>query len=577
MSSNVVLQDAFKSYTLDQDKLLTPQETVARVREQMVRAGLDLMKETRRIDNGRLDIPVYLSILGHDALRVMPTAKQMGKGATPAQAEASAVMELVERYSFYYFMNRERFIEATYDEVADQALPFEHLAASVHHDPADLDRARQAMAGLKLSWTPAFNLTQGREALVPINWFYEINEFNGPAAGNSLEEALVQGLSELVERHVSALVARREPVLPSIDPASLKSPAARELAEKFRKRGIHLFAKDFTLDMGLPTVGALAYDPTTFPHMSEIVYTAGTAPDPEKAYIRALTEVAQLAGDFNTGATFVASGLPKYAGLDQADYILGEAPSVAIDRLPDLSHDNLKVEVERIVAALAERGFDVYVVNTTHPALGVPAVYTIVPGARFRERAEAASVPFFAAKILSGRGDFRAVVTGLKRLEELYPDTYYLNFFLGQTHLNAGDLPRAVRYLESALDLDPLPQDAPGILTYLGLAHKEMEDYDRAIAYLERSADLDPEREDTFNLLGFCYFKTKQHEKAIEAFGVVLDINPTSAIDHANIGTNYRELGRTEEAVAFYKNALRLDPSLDWVRENLARLTGKSS
>ena len=577
MSSNILLKDCFKTYTLDQDKLLTPRETVARVREQMNRVGLDLMKETRRIDNGRLDIPVYLSILGHDALKVMPTTKQMGKGATPAQAEASAVMELVERYSFYYFMSHEPFTLAAYDEVADRALPFEHLAASVHHDPADLSRARASLQGLKLSWTPAFNLTRGREYLIPINWFYEINEFNGPAAGNSFEEALVQGLSELVERHVSALVSQEERVLPFIDAASLKSPAARELVLKFHKQGIRLFVKDFTLGMGLPTVGALAYDPTTFPHLSEIVYTAGTAPDPEKAYIRALTEVAQLAGDFNSAATFVASGLPKYANLAQAAYVTGEAPTVGIDRLPDLSHDNLKVEVERIVAALATRGFEVYVVNTAHPRLDLPAVYTIVPGAHFRERAQAASVPFFAAKILTGLGDFRAVTAGLSRLQDLYPGKYYLDFFLGQTYLSAGDVPRAIQYLESALHLDPLAQDVPGVLTYLGLAHKELEEYERAIGYLERSAELDQEREDTFNLLGFCYFKTKQHEKAIEAFGTVLDINPTSAIDHANIGTNYRELGRVEEAVEFYRSALRLDPSLTWVRENLARLAGKST
>ena len=577
MSANVLLKDSFKTYTLDQDKLLTPQETVARVRERMNRVGLDLMKETRRIDNGRLDIPVYLSILGHDALRVMPTTKQMGKGATPAQAEASAVMELVERYSFFYFMNHEPFIPATYDEVADRALPFEHLAASVHHDPADLSRARAALRGLKLSWTPAFNLTRGREYLIPINWFYEINEFNGPAAGNSLEEALVQGLSELVERHVSALISQEERVLPFIDPASLKSPAARELFEKFQRQGIRLYVKDFTLEMGLPTIGALAYDPSTFPQLSEIVYTAGTAPDPEKAYIRALTEVAQLAGDFNSAATFVASGLPKYADLGQAAYVTGPAPTVGLDRLPDLSHDNLKVEVDRIVAALAERGFEVYVVNTAHPRLDLPAVYTIVPGARFRERAQAASVPFFAAKILSGLEDFDAARAGLKRLEDLYPGKYYLEFFQGQTHLNAGDVPRAIRHLVSALELEPLAQDVPGVLTYLGLAHKELEEYERAIGYLERSAELDREREDTFNLLGFCYFKTKQHEKAIEAFGAVLDINPTSAIDHANIGTNYRELGRIEEAVQFYRSALRLDPSLTWVGENLARLAGKSS
>jgi len=124
-----------------------------------------------------------------------------------------------------------------------------------------------------------------------------------------------------------------------------------------------------------------------------------------------------------------------------------------------------------------------------------------------------------------------------------------------------------------ALDSNPHEQDIPGILTYLGLAHKDLEDYDQAVELLTRSAELDDERRDTFNLLGFCYFKTKQHEKAIEAFEKVLKIDPGSGIDHANIGTNYREMGKTEEAIRYYKTALRLDPTLDWVQDNIAKLT----
>ena len=68
-------------------------------------------------------------------------------------------------------------------------------------------------------------------------------------------------------------------------------------------------------------VAALAVDPSTFPEISEIVFTAGTTPGPDKAIIRAITEVAQLAGDFNTGANYVASGLPKPLSMDEVDYL----------------------------------------------------------------------------------------------------------------------------------------------------------------------------------------------------------------------------------------------------------------
>ncbi|MBW1710013.1 MAG: YcaO-like family protein [Deltaproteobacteria bacterium] len=573
MSSKIHLQDCFKTYTLDQDKAFSPEETVLRVKDKLAKANINILENTKRIDNGRLDIPVYLSILGPDALQVMPTKKQMGKGATPAQAEASAVMELIERYSFFHFVHHEPFISGTYDELKDQAMPFEHLAASVHHDPNDLDRARQAVSGLKLSWTPAYNLTQGQEYLVPFNWFYEINEFNGPAAGNSMEETLAQGMCELVERHVSALICRNKTILPFIDTASLESPVAKELVQKFERQGIKIYIKDFTLDMGVPSVGALAYDPATFPLLSEIVYTAGTASDPEKAFIRTLTEVAQLAGDFNSASTFVASGLPKYTDLSQAEYLTDAGPSVPISSLPNINHNNIKVEVERIVAALAKRGLEVYVINTTHPDLDIPAVYTIVPGAHFRERARASSVPFFAAKIISFENNLHHVTSELDRIRKLYPESYFVEFFQGEALLSQGRPEEAIDYLKKALALEPLDQDLSGILTYIGLAYKEMEDFKLAISYLERSAALDDERQDTFNLLGFCFFKIKQHEKSIKAFKKVLEIDPGSGIDHANIGSNYRELGKTSKAVEYYKTALKLDPTLDWVRENLAKLT----
>jgi len=72
--------------------------------------------------------------------------------------------------------------------------------------------------------------------------------------------------------------------------------------------------------------------------------------------------------------------------------------------------------------------------------------------------------------------------------------------------------------------------------------------------------------------MGFCYFKLKEHEKAIECFQQVLRLDPSSAIDYANIASNYRDTGQTEQAVRYYKLALELDPSIEFARDNLARL-----
>ena len=96
--------------------------------------------------------------------------------------------------------------------------------------------------------------------------------------------------------------------------------------------------------------------------------------------------------------------------------------------------------------------------------------------------------------------------------------------------------------------------------------------FEEALEILKKGEACDNERTDIYNLMGFCHFKLKQHEKAIEAFARVLDLNPGSAIDYANIGSNYREMGEKDKAIYFYEIALSIDPSIDFARESLAKL-----
>ena len=372
----IELNDAYKVYTFDQDKILPPQDTVKRFKEKLKQVNLDILKGTVRIDNKRLDIPVYFSLCGKDAHNIIGTKKQMGKGGTPGQAEASAVMELAERFSFFSFIkNTGNFFTERFCNLKGKALPFDMIARSVHDESSDLPATRKIFENLPLRWTWAYNLTRQEETLVPFDWFFAINEFNGPSAGNCVEEAISQGICEIVERHASSIVSHNQSKVPLIRVDSATDSLVIELIGKYRKAGVKLFVSDFTLDTGIPTVGALAYDPNTFPQLSEIVWTAGTTPDPQKAFSRALTEVAQLAGDFDTASNYVASGLPKFKQLADADFIMNPGKEIDIDALPDLSDENIKVEVQNCLAALARIGMEVLIIKTTHSDLEIPAFY----------------------------------------------------------------------------------------------------------------------------------------------------------------------------------------------------------
>jgi len=273
----------------------------------------------------------------------------------------------------------------------------------------------------------------------------------------------------------------------------------------------------------------------------------------------------------------VASGLPKFKELAEANFVINSMKTMNIFDLPDLSDDNFRVEVENCISALSSNGMDVILVDVTHPQLEIPAFYTLVPGAHFRERAAGTSVGMFSAKLISESGDPNWAIRELKMMDEILPDKYYVKFFLGVCHLSLDEPRRALSYLEEALKLDPKEQDIPSIYSYMGVSLKELERYGEAIESLRKAEQYDTERTDIYNLMGFCYFKEKKHKRAIQCFRKVLELDPSSAIDYANIASNYRDLGERERAIQYFKFALELDPTIDFARENLERLEQQSN
>jgi len=573
---NIVLQDCLKTFTTDQDKAISPDKTVELFLQKLASLDLKILNEIKRIDNGRLDIPVYFSVCGDDALALTGTKKQMGKGASPVQAKASACMELAERFSFFSFKNDpDNFLVGDYPTLRQQGYPVlesSFLLQSVHDQTTSVEMLEKLLTGIPMQWTWATNMTRGEAVLIPFSWFYAINEFNGPSAGNTYEEAALQGICEIVERHVCSLINHQKTQTPGIDPASVQDPVARELLAKFAANGIELYLNDFSLDTGICTVGALAIDRSTFPHSSEIVYTAGTTPGAEKALIRAVTEIAQLAGDFNSNSNYVASGLPKPLSMEEVAYLTESKQRITIQEMADLSDNNIKIEVERCVESLKRIGMEVFMIDTVHPRLQIPALYTIVPGAHFRERSMIRSVGLFAAKLL--------VVDNPSDLDEklaalslLLPNAYYLEFYRGRNLFTAGSPSEAIAHFDRALSLNPEQEDLPYIYSYKGSCLKEMGLYDEAIQSLEQGTQEDDERPDLHNLLGVCHFKKGDYRTAISHFEKAVHLNPSSAMDYANLGVNYSHLGKNEEAKQFFTLALTLDPTITFAREYLEKIS----
>ncbi|WP_320170421.1 YcaO-like family protein [Maridesulfovibrio sp.] len=572
------LKSCPKIYSTDQDKAASPAETVARVKGLLDEKCSGVLKCTRKVDTGRLGIPVFISECGDAAREIMPTRKQMGKGASVAQAEASALMELVERFSFFSFWNTaENFILATYSEAEQmwpgKVIPIERILQSVGED-LDTARARVLLDLVRWHFHPALNVHTGKTEYVPLDWFKILNEFNGASAGNTPEESVLQGGSELVERHVCAVIDRERPSVPVIDPASCKDDVLSGLCKCFEENGIEFIINDFSLGMPLPTVAVTAWDPASFPGMSEIVFTAGTSASPVKAAIRAFTEVAQLAGDFETGRVYEASGLPKFTEIDQTGW-LACGGSVGIDSLPSVEQNDIYDELKAFAAGLNDRGFNLYTVDTTNPELGVPANYSFVPGFCFRERTPHASLGLFVGRILSEKVDLDIAGEGLDVIADIYGDPYYVPFFEGMIALRGGDTSRAVDMFSIAVDMQPADEEKALAAFYTAYALSLEERWPETVPYLDRAIELDCEAKEYFNLRGVARFKAGEYRVAAEDFKGALALDSGSASDLANLGLCHKFLGEKDEAVEFLSTALELDPSLEYAQDHLQELLDK--
>ncbi|MDY7033129.1 MAG: tetratricopeptide repeat protein, partial [Thermodesulfobacteriota bacterium] len=165
----------------------------------------------------------------------------------------------------------------------------------------------------------------------------------------------------------------------------------------------------------------------------------------------------------------------------------------------------------------------------------------------------------------------------MNQAEKFFSNKSIVYYYIGICHLGLEALTSALDSLNKALASDPREEDMGNILFYLGHCYKEMGRYRKAILELEKARETDDMREDIHNLMGFCYFKLKEHHSAIECFRKAVAINPTSAIDYANIGVNLREIGEVSEAILMLKKALHLDPTIGFAQKHLHELREETS
>ncbi|MCK9897884.1 TOMM precursor leader peptide-binding protein [Frankia sp. AgB32] len=337
-----------------------------------------------------------------------------GKGRTDVQARASAMCEAIERYAGVWQGN-EPTVSGSLRELGERALNPEDLLGFSVTQYADRHRwnGRQRSGrhmvperfdpDRRISWTQVWSLTNQHPRYAPTAYCYFghpdllehsfcYSDANGNAAGNNLEEAILQGLLELVERDSVAIWWYNRSRVPGVDLRSLDGGYAQILESYYAEMGRDLRLLDITSDLGIPSFAAVS---RCLDHpVEDILLGFGAHVEPRLAALRALTEcnqflpaVVERDADGQTLYRFdddEARGWWRETTLASEPYLVAapDQPHTDLQRMLDLSSDDLADEIRTCVARLGSAGIEVLVLDQSRPDLDINVAKVMAPGLR---------------------------------------------------------------------------------------------------------------------------------------------------------------------------------------------------
>jgi oxazoline/thiazoline synthase len=392
-------------------RAVSPAATVARFRKHVS----PLTGVVSRLERIQADLPLNTNYFATHNYAPRPetvgelkaglSGGSFGKGSTADQGEASALMEAIERYSGSFQGDEIRMTRRLTDFPEGDAIhPNDVMLfsdAQYGRDPIPSTSPNLPAATLipldrsaEIEWSPAWSLRDEQFRYLPTSLLYFFYkglgwlqsppaDSNGCAAGNTMEEAIVQGFLELVERDSYAIWWYNRLQRPEVDLSQFDDPYVRDLQIQLAETGRRLWVLDVTNDIGIPSFVAVSH--WVNGSQEQIEFGSGAHFDTRIAMLRAMTELNQfmsigLVGCRSAGKLWSETG-PNELRLRDQPYLV---PSgiVQPEFGSNFSHLDSREQVMTCMH-LAERvGLDFLVLEQTRPDVEVPVVRVIVPGLR---------------------------------------------------------------------------------------------------------------------------------------------------------------------------------------------------
>ena len=369
-------------------RIIPPNETIKNNEEKCKIAGITRITEITHLD--RIGLPVFSAI--------RPTSQDGaisiygGKGISSEHAKASAMMEGFERYSAE--KQCENLVTGTVSEISSKGNTIDVESLNL---PKDFKKENIEL--FNLEWNICHDLISGDDYYVPSNAIYHPyvlednsceslfkSNTNGLASGTSLEEAILHGMFEVIERDAWSIFELTHKNYKQIDLDSIESETVNDAISKFSENDIKIKLMDFTADVNIPTIAASA-DDTLLKDAGLLTLGIGTHLDPEVAVLMALTEVAQSRATQIHGARedTVRADFARTAGYERMKrinkyYFQEEDEKIRLSDIENRSTDSITKDIDIVLDELKSNEIEhVLYYDLTRPELNVNVVRVIIP------------------------------------------------------------------------------------------------------------------------------------------------------------------------------------------------------
>jgi ribosomal protein S12 methylthiotransferase accessory factor len=294
VSTQDPVSEDLKRYRRGTHRACDPSETYDHLRALMPRCGITRIANITGLD--RVGVPVYTAIRPNS--RALSTSQ--GKGMDRDAARASALMEAFESWhgervsadGGYY--RREEAEDENGIPVAD--------VGRISRRGRDVSW----LSSTRINWVRGLDVMSGVAVLLPYDCVSSdftgdvqrvafIRSTNGLASGNTLTEATLHGLYEVIERDAVALWSPSAGTADRVvDPGTVHDEDNAALLDRLADAGLGVLIRDVRCDTRVP-VFAVAIAPTNPTRMPPFAAFSGYGAhlDPRVALSRALTEAIQ--------------------------------------------------------------------------------------------------------------------------------------------------------------------------------------------------------------------------------------------------------------------------------------------